>query len=195
MRPSAGASGPNSLTMRRRRKLWRIQPQPLEKKEGKDCLCQCDCVLLVYLLCPYAVHCAVLIIFMDRFYSCYRIQTECVWCAAVELMSEGEDGLVDRCLGGSVTSTVPAWSSVSSVPGYSPGWRQIWRTEQRNTEDCTAELRPDAAVCAQLRGGEQTHDGSVGLELQYSTEGCTSHPTVFGSYLCIMSCTYFWFCK
>ena len=157
MRPSAGASGPNSLMMRRRRKLRRIQLQPLEKKEGQTVYVSVT-VFYRYMCCVHTQCIAQYLLSLWMVFTAVRIQTECVWCAAVDLMSDGEDGLVDRCLGGCATSAVPARSSAALCQAtVKAGGRS---EEQGNAAQRTAraELRPDAAVCPQLRGGEQTHE-------------------------------------
>ena len=62
---------------------------------------QCDYYsgALIDVLCLYAVHCAVLIILIDCFYSCWKgdrvlaVDEVALWkCAAIDLMSEEEDG-------------------------------------------------------------------------------------------------------
>ena len=60
---------------------------------------QCDLGALVDVWCPYAVHRAVMIIFIDCFYSCWKRdrvlaedEVDLGKCAAIDLMSEEEYG-------------------------------------------------------------------------------------------------------
>ena len=50
-------------------------------------------------MCPYAVHCTVLVVFIDCFYSCWKRdrvldedEVDLRKCAAIDLMSDEEDG-------------------------------------------------------------------------------------------------------
>ena len=188
MRPSAGASGPNSLMMRRRRKLRRITLQPLEKKEGQTVYVSVT-VFYRYMCCVHTQCIAQYLLSLWMVFTAVRIQTECVWCAAVDLMSDGEDGLVHRCLGGCATSAVPAWSSAALCQATvkAGGRSEEQAPQHRGLHGPSSDRTPPSAHSSEA---ESRHMRICRIRLQYSTEACAPHRTVFCSYLCITSCTY-----